>query len=166
MDTSPLPSAFAGRASMRTTWLCCSFSSSESSTVMMRSVGPMQSEMALRSDVLPEPVPPETTMFLRSATHASMNFIISGLMEPKETSLSSVKSDLPNFRIVRHAPSGVIGGITAFTREPSSRRASTSGLDSSMRRPTLFTMRSITRMRCPGSRKWRSVSPTLPLRST
>ena len=166
MDTSPLPSAFAGRASMRTTWLCCSFSSSESSTVMMRSVGPMQSDMALRSEVLPEPVPPETTMFLRSPTHASMNFIISGLMEPKETSLSSVKSDLPNFRIVRHAPSGVIGGMTAFTREPSSRRASTSGLDSSMRRPTLFTIRSITRMRCPGSRKWRSVRPTLPLRST
>ena len=166
IDTSPFPSALAGLASMRTTWLCWSFSSSESSTVMMRSSGPMQSEMALRSDVLPEPVPPETTMFFLKATHASMNFIISGLMEPNETSLSSVKRDLPNFRIVRHAPSGVMGGMTALTREPSSRRASTSGLDSSMRRPTLFTIRSMTRMRCPGSRKCRSESATLPLRST
>ena len=166
MDTSPFPSAFAGRASILTTWLCWSFNSRESSTVMMRSAGPMQSEIALRSDVLPEPVPPETTMFFLRATHASMNFIISGLIEPNDTSLSSVKSDLPNFRIVRHAPSGVIGGITAFTREPSSSRASTSGLDSSIRLPTLLTMRSMTRMRCPGSRKCLSVRPTFPLRST
>jgi hypothetical protein len=38
--------------------------------------------------------------------------------------------------------------MIAFTRDPSSNRASTIGELSSTRRPTLLTMRSITRSRC------------------
>ena len=134
--------------------------------VTMRSPPPMQREMALRREVLPEPVPPETTMFLRRATEASMKRAMGGVSEPMEMSLSRVKRDLPNLRMVRQAPSGVMGGMTALTREPSARRASTRGEDSSMRRPMGVTMRSMTRMRCSGSRKWRAVRVSLPERST
>ena len=41
-----------------------------------------------------------------------------------------------NLRIVSCGPSIASGGMTAFTREPSGRRASTIGDDSSMRRPS------------------------------
>ena len=40
-------------------------------------------------------------------------------------------------------PSSASGGMIAFTREPSASRASTIGLDSSMRRPTELTIRSM-----------------------
>ncbi len=43
-----------------------------------------------------------------------------------------------------HGPLSASGGMMAFTRLPSLRRASTSGLDSSMRRPMGATMRSMT----------------------
>ena len=47
-------------------------------------------------------------------------------------------------------PSTASGGMMAFTRDPSARRASTMGELSSTRRPTADTMRSMTRSR------WRS----------
>jgi hypothetical protein len=40
-------------------------------------------------------------------------------------------------------PSSASGGVIALTREPSASRASTMGLDSSMRRPTELTIRSM-----------------------
>jgi len=46
-----------------------------------------------------------------------------------------------NLRIVMHGPRLARGGMIALTREPSSRRASTSGVDSSIRRPSGVTMR-------------------------
>ena len=55
-----------------------------------------------------------------------------------------------NFRMVRNGPSIASGGMMAFTREPSGRRASTIGDDSSMRRPTCETILSITRRTCCG----------------
>ena len=45
---------------------------------------------------------------------------------------------------------GETGGMMTFTREPSGRRASTIGDDSSTRRPIGAMMRSITRMMCVG----------------
>ena len=45
------------------------------------------------------------------------------------------------------------GGTTALTRLPSGRRASTIGLDSSMRRPAVATMRWMMRLRCVSSVK-------------
>ena len=50
----------------------------------------------------------------------------------------------------QHGPSSASGGMIALTREPSCSRASTIGLDSSMRRPTELTMRSMICIR------WRS----------
>ena len=53
----------------------------------------------------------------------------------------------------------------AFTREPSASRASTIGEDSSMRRPTEDTMRSITRIRWSLSLKAIFARSSLPFRS-
>ena len=48
---------------------------------------------------------------------------------------------------------GATGGMITLTREPSGRRASTIGDDSSTRRPSGATMRSMMRMMWPSSRK-------------
>ena len=56
-------------------------------------------------------------------------------------------------RIDSTGPSSASGGMIALTREPSGSRASTIGLDSSMRRPTELTMRSMICIRCRSSLK-------------
>ncbi len=58
------------------------------------------------------------------------------------------------------------GGMMAFTREPSGRRASTMGEDSSTRRPRGATMRSMMRMRWAVLSKEWGVRSILPWRST
>ena len=68
--------------------------------------------------------------------------------------------------MVSTGPSTASGGMIALTREPSGRRASTIGDDSSMRRPTCQTMRSITRRRWSWEMKRVVVSCSRPLRST
>ena len=57
-----------------------------------------------------------------------------------------MNGDAENFRIVTTGPTNESGGMIAFTREPSVRRASTMGLDSSTRRPIGAMMRSMMRM--------------------
>ena len=57
------------------------------------------------------------------------------------------------------------GGMMAFTREPSGRRASTIGEVSSTRRPTRETMRLMMRSRWSSSAKRALVSSSLPPRS-
>ncbi len=84
---------------------------------------------------------------------------------PKPTSCSAV-IDAPKRRIDSTGPSIASGGMIALTREPSGRRASTIGLDSSTRRPTRLTMRSITAMRCASSRKRVATLLSLPPFST
>ena len=69
------------------------------------------------------------------------------VIDPISTKRSRSNGILENLRIEIEAPSSVIGGITAFTRDPSGSRASTNGVLSSMRRPTPVTMRSIMRIR-------------------
>ena len=63
-------------------------------------------------------------------------------------------------------PSMASGGMMMLTRDPSLRRASTSGVDSSTRRPISVTIRVATCMTWGSSRNCTSVSSTLPLRST
>ena len=63
-------------------------------------------------------------------------------------------------------PSTASGGMTAFTREPSGRRASTIGEDSSTRRPTRETIFSMMRSRCALSLNSTGVRYSLPPRST
>ena len=78
----------------------------------------------------------------------------------------AVMGSRPKRRIERHGPSIASGGMMAFTREPSARRASTMGDDSSTRRPTRETIRSIICIRCWSSLKLRPVGSSLPARST
>ena len=116
--------------------------------------------------VLPEPVPPEMTMFLRIRTERSRKLAIRSVIESKRTRSWMVSGFFWNLRMVMQAPLIASGRITAFTREPSLRRASTSGVDSSMRRPSGVTMRSMTARADSSSVKRRSVGRILPLFST
>ena len=61
----PSPSRLGGRVSRRTVCGCCSCSSAASSQVMMRSSLSMNWVRQLSSVVLPEPVPPETSVLTR-----------------------------------------------------------------------------------------------------
>jgi hypothetical protein len=70
-----------------------------------------------------------------------------------------------NFLMVSAGPSMASGGAMTLTREPSGRRASQIGLDSSTRRPTWLTIRWQMLRSWPLSRKRMSVSWTLPLTS-
>ena len=145
MGTAPLPSTLGGRDSSWIQCGCCSCSSAASSHVMRRSLSGMKDERMLSSVVLPEPVPPETRMFMRARTHERRNVMSSGLDDRKRLTTSpGPHFSLANFRIVRHGPFRAMGGMTTLTREPSLRRASQMGVDSSTRRPTRLTMRSMT----------------------
>ena len=116
--------------------------------------------------VLPVPVPPETMMLSLALTQAFRSSAISGVRVPNSIRFRTVSGTLLNFRMVSDEPPTASGGMTALTREPSSRRASTSGDDSSMRRPTLDTMRSITLRRWSSELNRDPVSVSLPWRST
>ncbi len=130
--------------------------------VMMRSPSGMKFDSTLSSVVLPEPVPPEIRMFLRCSTQMRMNAAICGLIAPKASRSASVSTLRPNLRMLSAGPLMASGGMMALTREPSLRRASTIGEDSSMRRPIGVTMRSMTPstarslVKLPG---WRSRRP-------
>ena len=101
---APLPSMLAGRASSVTTCSWRSCSSAASSMVTIRSSSGMNDERMLSIVVLPEPVPPETTMFRRAFTQASRNSTISGVAVPKRTRSSIVNGVAENFRMVMHRP--------------------------------------------------------------
>ncbi len=79
----------------------------------------------LRVVVLPEPVPPEMTMFSLAWTQALRNSSTSGVTEPRSTSFWGVMGMRENLRMVSTGPMSDRGGMTALTREPSGRRAST-----------------------------------------
>ncbi len=67
--------------------------------------------------------------------------------------------------MVMTGPISDSGGMIAFTREPSVRRASTIGLDSSMRRPIGEMIRSMMRMTWSSFWKTTLVNSRRPLRS-
>ncbi|MCY1242964.1 hypothetical protein D9M72_559650 [compost metagenome] len=86
----------------------------------------------------------------------------SAVTEPKRTSCSSVSLSFLNLRMVSAVPSMASGGAMTLTRDPSGRRASQIGLDSSTRRPTWPTMRWQIDSSCALSRNRISDSCTLP----
>ena len=140
----------AGRVSRRTTWRCRSISSAASSIVTMRSLSEMKLDSTLSIVVLPAPVPPETMTFRRQATAACRKSSIGWVSASRTTRSCAPSRSVRKRRIDSTGPSSASGGMIAFTREPSASRASTIGLDSSMRRPTALTIRSMIRIR------WRS----------
>ena len=112
---------------------------------MIRSSSGMNDDRTLRVVVLPEPVPPDTKTLRRASTQTLRNSNISAVAVPKRTRSSTVNGLAENFRIVMTGPISDTGSITALTREPSGRRASTLGLDLSMRRPRGAMIRSMIR---------------------
>ena len=74
---------------------------------------------------MPEPVPPATMTFLRMITHAFMNSAALRVQVPKRMKSSTVSVRLANLRMVSVGPVRESGGMMAFTRLPSARRAST-----------------------------------------
>ena len=118
-----------------------------------------------RNVVLPAPVPPEIRMLMRARTAAASTSSISGEMLFSSTSASAESGPVPKRRIDSAGPSSASGGMIALTREPSGSRASTIGEDSSTRRPTFETMRSMICIRCRSSRNTTSVFCSMPPRS-
>ena len=155
----------AGRVSSRTTCGCRSCSSAESSIVTIRSVGGMNDERMLSSVVLPAPVPPEISTLSRDWTMALSMSTIGWVTLSVRSRSSALSASRLNLRIERWGPSIASGLMIAFTREPSGRRASTMGEESSIRRPTAQTIRSMTWSRCRSSWKRTSVRSSRPFRS-
>ena len=149
--TAPLPSMLGGRVSRRTTWRWRSVSSAASSIVTMRSLSEMNPDSTLSSVVFPAPVPPDTMTLVRQATAARTKSSIGCVSESRSTRSCAPSRSVRNRRIDSTGPSSARGGMMALTREPSASLASTIGLDSSMRRPTELTIRSMIRSRCASS---------------
>ena len=101
----------------------------------MRSLFGIDAESAFKSVVLPEPVPPDTSMLSCASMQRDRNSADSSEIEPMLIMSSRVRRRFENFRIVISGPESDSGGMIAFTRLPSGRRASTIGDASSMRRP-------------------------------
>ena len=95
-----------------------------------------------------------------------MNANISGVAVPNRTRSSTVNGFAANLRTVMTGPTSDSGSMIALTRDPSGRRASTRGLDSSIRRPIGAMIRSMTRSTCSSFRKTLSIRWILPCRST
>ena len=126
----------------------------------------MKAESALSMVVLPEPVPPEMMVDMRALTAAARTSAIGGRSAPTSTSLFRLNGLLENLRIDTKGPSTPIGRTATFTREPSSRRASHIGCDSSTRRPTAETILLMMRKRCASSLKRTPHGSSTPPRST
>ena len=166
MVTAPRPSMLGGRASSGIQWAWSSCSSAASSMVMIRSCGRMEAERIFSRVVLPDPVPPEMMIFLRAFTMVSRKTAMRSSSEPKPKRSCIPYFSRVNFRIDSMAPFRDSGGMMALTREPSGRRASTMGVDSSMRRPRGEMMRSMMASSWSFELNRLSVSRSLPRRST
>ena len=83
MVIAPWPSRLGGRVSSGSQCGCCRRSSAASSMVMTRSPGSIIFDRALSIVVLPEPVPPEMTMFMRQAPAILSAVAIFSDIEPK-----------------------------------------------------------------------------------
>ena len=134
--------------------------------VTIRSPSGMKEDNTLSRVVLPVPVPPEMMMLSRACTQACSSSAISGVRVPKPMRSWTLSGSLENLRMVSEEPLKANGGMTALTREPSSRRASTIGVDSSMRRPMRETILSMTRRRCSSESNRREVRWRRPFCST
>ncbi len=115
--------------------------------VTTRSLSGMKDESALRSVVLPVPVPPLMSTFSLARTTAPMKPMAAGVALPMATRSLARMPAVPKRRMERMGPSMASGGMIALTRDPSGRRASTIGDVSSTRRPTRDTIRLMTRIR-------------------
>jgi len=115
--------------------------------------------------VFPLDVPPETRMLRRRRTASVRYDAAVADTVPFRTRSSGVSGRAENRRIVSTGPATAMGGITACTREPSGKRASTSGVARSIRLPSGATSRSINTRISSASSKRTVVRSSLPSRS-
>ena len=123
----------------------------------------MKFERTLSIVVFPVPVPPTTTMLILPRTSASRNTAESMLSDPSPIRSCMTRGSSGNFRMVSTGPCSASGGTMALIREPSASRASTIGEDSSTRRPTACTIRSMMRRYWCGELKTTSLRSMLAL---
>jgi hypothetical protein len=100
-------------------------------------------DSTFRKVVFPLPVPPDITILSLAFTAACKKSAISSVKEPKLIKSAILNGSLLNFLIEITGPFKETGGITAFTRLPSRRRASTMGELSSILRPIGAIIRSM-----------------------
>ena len=105
-------------------------------------------------------------MFMPPLTVAASSEATGSVKVPILIRSPTVNGSLANLRMVRIEPSSDSGGTITLTRDPSARRASTIGEDSSIRRPTDDTMRSMTRRRWSSEMNRTLVRSIKPARST
>ena len=166
MLTSPWPSALLGRAWRVIRLACCNCNSALSSMVTTRSPEGMRRDSMLSNVVLPEPVPPLTTILRLCVTARRSKRAMAGDKDCLASRSSSVKAWGANLRMVKAGPFRASGGITTFRREPSAKRASTIGELSSMRLPLSASRRSMTRDSARELEKRTDVRLSTPSRST
>ena len=134
-----------------------------SSSVMIRScwtrrpaAPSVPATSALSRLVLPDEVAPLINTLHRASTTDTSSAATSG-----SANSARARRRTPNRRNVRQGPSTATGGITAHTREPSARRASTIGDSRSSRRPSGARIRSMRRgVTSASSRPARTMVPS------
>src|SRR4026207_2032171 len=94
--------------------------------VMTRSPGSIIFDRALSMVVLPEPVPPEMTTFIRHAPAIFSAVAIVSLIDPKSRSMSMVIGFSENLRIEIAVPRRESGGTMKLTR-PAALRGGAAG---------------------------------------
>ena len=104
-----------------------SFSSAESSIVMIRSSFGIQFDIPFSNVVFPLPVPPEIKMLYLALTRISRNCSVKCVKAPFFRIHSIVIGSPANFLIVIAAPFKETGGSITLTLEPSGSLASTMG---------------------------------------
>ena len=121
---------------------------------MTRSPAGMNSDSAFRSVVLPEPVPPETTMGQRAATAERRKSDMAGVSAPaRSRSPMPIRSSL-NMRRLSAGPSGASGGTTNVARaRPPGSMAHPMACASSQRMPACSAILSMILRTCPASSK-------------
>ena len=134
--------------------------------VMSRSPSGISRESAFMKVVFPAPVPPLMRMLSRAFTAIWNISAIAEDSTPRSAMSARLEPRMTKRRIEMAAPSSARGGMMMLTREPSGRRASTIGLDSSTRRPICPAMRCAMCTRCCASRKASDTGSSRPLRST
>ena len=134
--------------------------------VMSRSPSGISLDNAFMNVVLPAPVPPLMRMLSRAFTPMLNSSAIAGESTWCSAMSARLVPRITKRRIEIAAPSSASGGMMMLTREPSGRRASTIGLDSSIRRPIQPAIRCAMCSRCCASRKRTSTGSSRPRRST
>ena len=134
--------------------------------VTTRSAAGISAESTLSKVVLPDPVPPLTSRFRLPRTAGRSRSAPSGRSDPAATMAARSGTAGVKRRMATTGPSTEAGGIMAWRREPSGRRAATAGEARSRRRPSGAMARSTAATTAAASGKRTAARSSRPARST